>query len=630
MEVLKSKEIIGDKVSKALETVFKETSDFIVIGLTGRTGSGCSTSAALLCLDRLPIPDAGSSHYFGNEGRKYRIIKSYIDSKWHPFQWLQIRSVITRYLLELNFSEFLMLVAQILNEEQVFVKSCMESFRNDYDEFHKKITQFLAIKEDTIEELNEKKLAAYNLYFKELPLFSDRLRSCLKLITYGAYTAVYQHIGDNIRSSGRANSSQFNPDRVFSFSKTINKVIDSAKYYSKLNNRSCYIVVDAIRNPYEAVFLKECYADFFLVSINTDNKNRLEHLRKSHKFTDQQIKDLDDKEYPKSLVGDKKYTSQNIQKCIEIADIHINNPRENQYGTSELASQLAWYVSLMFHPGLVMPTSMESCMQLAYSVKKSSGCISRQVGAVVTDETFSVKSVGWNNTPQGQVPCLLRSAEHLLNGIDSSAYSDYEKNDDVFRGIIEAKYSKEIILRANQGGRNLAYCFKDIQNEVENEKNQVHTRSLHAEENAFLQIAKHGGQKLKGGILFTTASPCELCAKKAYQLGISQIFYIDPYPGIATSHILSSGDNSPKLVLFRGAIGSAFHRLYQPIMPYKDELDMLFSFRKKENKKDTHIRKLQSENSQLKEKLALLESKLLEKDPVLNKEISQLASHVII
>lgn len=67
-----------------------------------------------------------------------------------------------------------------------------------------------------------------------------------------------------------------------------------------------------------------------------------------------------------TLDGYKKYTSQNIQKCIEISDIHINNPKSDEYGHSELRSQLAWYVSLMMHPGLVMPTSMESCMQLAY------------------------------------------------------------------------------------------------------------------------------------------------------------------------------------------------------------------------------------------------------------------------
>lgn len=253
-------------------------------------------------------------------------------------------------------------------------------------------------------------------------------------------------------------------------------------------------------------------------------------------------------------------------------------------------------------------------MQIAYSVKKSSGCISRQVGAVVTDSNYSVKSVGWNNSAQGQVPCALRSAEDLLNGVDEEAYSLYERNDHVFRKAIEYKY-RDLIEHVNldkgeDGGRNLSFCFKDVQNEIDGEKNQVHTRALHAEENAFLQISKYGGQQIKGGYLFTTASPCELCAKKAYQLGISKIYYIDPYPGIATSHILNGGTKSPELLLFRGAVGSAFHRLYQPIMPYKDELDMAFKIPRKGNGKDMRIRKMEEENRALRAQVEELKSQL--------------------
>lgn len=80
---------------------------------------------------------------------------------------------------------------------------------------------------------------------------------------------------------------------------------------------------------------------------------------------------------------------------------------------------------------------------------------------------------------------------------------------------------------------------------------------------------------IEGGKLYTTASPCELCAKKAYQLGIKDIIFIDPYPGIAISHILSIGESKPNLIQFRGAIGRAYHKIYEQIMPYKDELDFL-------------------------------------------------------
>lgn len=128
-------------------------------------------------------------------------------------------------------------------------------------------------------------------------------------------------------------------------------------------------------------------------------------------------------------------------------------------------------------------------------------------------------------------------------------------------------------IKEKKAGKCYAYCFKDVYNGLTNQKNQVYTRALHAEENAFLQIAKYGGAKIQGGKLFTTASPCELCSKKAYQLGIKEIYYIDPYPGISQKHILSFGEqDNPKMILFKGAIGNAYISLYAPRMPYKDEI----------------------------------------------------------
>jgi len=83
---------------------------------------------------------------------------------------------------------------------------------------------------------------------------------------------------------------------------------------------------------------------------------------------------------------------------------------------------------------------------------------------------------------------------------------------------------------------------------------------------------KYGGAAIEGGNLFTTASPCELCAKKAYQLGLREIIFIDPYPGIANDHILEVGENPPELLQFYGAVGKGYHQLYDSVLPYKDEL----------------------------------------------------------
>jgi deoxycytidylate deaminase len=391
---------------------------------------------------------------------------------------------------------------------------------------------------------------------------------------------LYQQAGDNIRASGKANDKEFDAEKIFFLPRVINKIIRALQYKHKdEGKKNLFIVIDAIRNPYEAEYFRQRHAHFFLVAVNTPNSERLAHLRGSHKLSDNQIHKLDQKEYPKKSSGNEMFVSQNIQRCIELADIHITNPKRQEFNQTELANQLYWYITLIKHPGLITPTAVERSMQLAYTAKLNSGCISRQVGAVITDSSYSVKAVGWNSVPEGQVPCLLRGVDELLSGVNNtSTFSEYEQTNIDFRRVMQNSFS-QAINHPKLNGRSFPYCFKDVYNEVEAEKNQVHTRSLHAEENAFLQITKYGGEGIKGGVLFTTASPCELCSKKAYQLGISKIYYIDPYPGISNDHILKIGNTSPELILFSGAIGAAYQKMYQPIMSYKDELQVLTGFK---------------------------------------------------
>src|SRR5690606_31708803 len=141
-------------------------------------------------------------------------------------------------------------------------------------------------------------------------------------------------------------------------------------------------------------------------------------------------------------------------------------------------------------------------------------------------------------------------------------------------------------LDENLKGRPCSFCFKSHHNAYEAKDNQVHTRSLHAEENAMLQISKFGGQPLLGGNLFTTASTCELCAKKAYQSGIKNIFYIDVYPGISREQILDNGSSTPNVFAYQGSIGRGFNKLYEPFMSQKDEINIRTKFKPTTNQKE--------------------------------------------
>jgi len=565
-----------EDVSSATEMLYSERKDFIIIGLTGRTGSGCSTVAKLLNMSfaNFAPPKPKENDFKNNEERKYQTLYRYARSNWEYFTIIEVKNIILSFLLENDFKTFMSFIETIIIEDQhllQIVKTELdENIKIKFNDLHTKRVHIKSRVEGDERALKEEDI--YKYYFIDLPAFINDFEETLK--KHGdIYTRLFQAFGNNIRISGSPYDSQFKPKNIFRLSQRINKLIKILRRRNLEKKGRVLAVIDAFRNPYEATFFKDRYSSFYLFSVNTEDETRIKRL--IEKGLDiEEIKRLDEQEYPLKQLGKDKFVSQNIQKCIELADVHLNNPTFGNSNHSFLKKLLIKYISLIMHPGLVTPTHEERCMQIAFNAKLNSGCLSRQVGAVVCDADYSIKSVGWNNTAEGQVPCNLRNLSSLLRKDDQQAFSFFEFNDEEYYKYI-LKFKEKINDEKNLNGRCFAYCFKDTYNSFEKKKNQVHTRSLHAEENAFLQIAKYGGVSLKNGYLFTTASPCELCSKKAYQIGMKKIYYIDPYPGISNDHILKCGKNIPEMRLFYGAIGSAYYQLYMPIIPYKDELYML-------------------------------------------------------
>jgi len=555
-------------LESAINELYSEGDDFIVLGLTGRTGSGCSTVASILTSDKNNIKH---SLYSGNtpsnnEERKQRIILKHFSNKWEKFTLLQVRSLIT------------LLMAQSKIPENIdAIKKLHKINDNNYNELLKNLSEIKDKYNKVIEATsltsatNDDHINLIDFYSNELPM---RCKEIKQLLGESNFVKLYQFVGINLRISGEVFNTEEKQSQSFTIAKTINDAIKSIRKSNKFLKQNTLIVIDAIRNPLEALFFQERYSSFYLVAISCPDAQRKERLRKIG-YNEPDIDSIDAQEYQAKDIDDKNaYSIQDIQSCLQRSDIYIHNPDETNKVTEfkQIANQIIRFITLMQRPGIITPTAIERCMQLAYTAKLNSGCISRQVGAAITDNNFSIRAIGWNDAPHGQVPCNLRDRFELINGNDIEAYSEFEKKDDKF--ITHMKNSSIKFNKLNER-MNISYCFKSEYNEMTTIKNQVHTRSLHAEENAFLQISKYGGQGIENGYLFTTASPCELCSKKAYQLGIKKIYYVDPYPGIAISHILHGGSKNPELVLFSGAIGKAFHRLYMPITPYKDELSAL-------------------------------------------------------
>jgi len=117
-------------------------------------------------------------------------------------------------------------------------------------------------------------------------------------------------------------------------------------------------------------------------------------------------------------------------------------------------------------------------MEIAQVVARRGNCSRRQVAAVIVKD-HRVISTGYNGTPRGITNCCDGGCPRC----DSDTPS----------------------------GSNLSDCL-----------------CCHAEENAIVQAAYHG-IAIKDAMLYTTFSPCLLCAKMIINSGISEVIYHQRY-----------------------------------------------------------------------------------------------------
>lgn len=677
-----------------LSVLYSLRSTFTIIALTGRTGSGALTVAGQISSgfspeifkNKLPAKDTAHNSY-----RKYEILYRFGEENIKPFIRIFYRDIITLFILKYPFesltnyldngeikaafkvlkekeaedllnntSEIRTKEKRPLDDDYSLILKQIESQKENFLTLQK---QFQAIDLDKIREGDNAELL-YDFFFNsKFPEFSAGFHDIFKKESSVKHHMFCKTVTDNIRRSGEPyHPRETDASNIFEIASTINTIIKAVRRVKENEDKDepTKIVIDFIRNPFEIMFFKQRYAAFYLIAVNCKDIDREQFLKRDVYGNEwYSMKYLLEQEY----IGGKgrEFYKSYLRSCIEKADIHITYRKDeetaklNSYRSDNTSPYYTWqmqllkYLTLIEHPGLVTPSPEERCMQLAYTAKYNSGCISRQVGASITDENYSIKAIGWNNTPQGQVPCVLRNAESLLNvnaeelkkqiewenkitvskklepvaeNSDEKndynqteeeksfkellAFTPFEKTNEEFRDALEANFKQPIAENSEiLKKRNVCMCFKSLYNSCVEGKNQVHTRSLHAEESAFLQITKYGGTAIINGKLFTTASPCELCAKKAYQLGIKVIYYVDPYPGISNEQILNTGSQKPEVRLFNGAIGSAYHWLYEPFMAYKDELAILLNQNIEDvtKKQKAEIKKLREENKILKEQI---------------------------
>ena len=125
------------------------------------------------------------------------------------------------------------------------------------------------------------------------------------------------------------------------------------------------------------------------------------------------------------------------------------------------------------------PSWDEYFLSIAELVSTRSTCMRRKVGAVIV-KNKQVLATGYNGAPSGITHC-----------------------------------SK-------------VGCMREKLKVPSGERHEL-CRALHAEQNAFLQAARHG-VSLEGATLYITTQPCSICAKMIINVGIKNIIIQGTYP----------------------------------------------------------------------------------------------------
>jgi dCMP deaminase len=413
------------------------------------------------------------------------------------------------------------------------------------------------------------------------------------------YTDLLQNFGNNLRKTGNAfGIGEFKPDNAKCIMQNISNIIKNEKE----NNSVKIFIIDCIRNPYEAIYLRDEFANFYLISVYANKNIRFKKFKAQCRKLDitkqlNALEKADHRDSGKDIQTDEeRLYKQNINKCVQISDIAISNNNEI-VNARQLYEKFIRYLTLILCPGCTKPTKDEMFMNLAYAMAVKSNCISRQVGAVIVGKDGYIIGAGYNDVGEGRISCGLREISDLkqkefLPIVRSMCSNDEKQFDDSSKTeVVINKLMKDL-------KEDMCFCFKDqmathkvmpkaleaFEEIYENESggseqgkknhqkrieslvknSSIHQLeyclALHAEENAILQTAKVGGVTMKEGTIYVTAHPCPLCAKKIQQVGIKKVVYTDPYPESLPDVFMAN----VKLEQFEGVKPRAYIKLFMP------------------------------------------------------------------
>ncbi|TQV88703.1 anti-phage dCTP deaminase [Aliikangiella coralliicola] len=280
----------------------------------------------------------------------------------------------------------------------------------------------------------------------------------------------------------------------------------------RIKEKMAYII-DQVKHPGEIEILNEIYRNnFYLVGLLRTEDERRKNL-KDEQMSETQIGILIERDRKAS----EKH-GQQVQDSLHKADYFIRNIDIAE----KITKSVERFIKLIHGTNHITPSKDETGMYTAYSASLRSACLSRQVGAAITDENGTVISTGCNDVPR------------YSGGLYNSDVSEDKRCFNHGRRCHNDKHKKLLELEIqtilnNYKVNNAKEIAASIINESKAKALIEYSRAIHAEMDAITSISRSTGSSTVGKILYCTTYPCHICARHIVAAGIERVVYIEPY-----------------------------------------------------------------------------------------------------
>lgn len=281
----------------------------------------------------------------------------------------------------------------------------------------------------------------------------------------------------------------------------------------KTKEKIAYII-DQLKHPDEVKLLRSVYPrNFYLVGlIRTESERRLN--LEEEKIKDTKIDEL--------IRRDRKSVTngQQVEKTLHNADYFIHNVHNH---SQLLEKSIDRFIKLVHDVNGLTPTIDEIGMHAAYSASLRSACLSRQVGASISDDSGNIIATGCNDVPSFGGGLYNSSSTEDFRCVHRGQCSN-----DKHKALLKEEI-KEILANDISNQNTVNDLVEKITSDTKINSLIEYSRAVHAEMDAIVSLARSVKDSSVGMTLYSTTYPCHNCARHIVAAGISRVVYIEPY-----------------------------------------------------------------------------------------------------